>query len=317
MDRRTAAHRHCSYSVKRMLFSILAGAAACVFCFPAIAAAGLILDAGLRFAYEDNVVGLLSDQQGGVVSGKNQYNGNRSATLGAYGYGNGNGGYPNSNPTSTASPAFTHSNESPADYSTTLSAEVGWFTSLGRSSTVFIKGFALHQAYGTHTFLDTTQGGMGAGVGTDKAKNIVLNISAFGTMRTFEDKLRNSSAYGGNMALKEHITPSLRFRQFADYELNDADNALFSYSGISGGVGLEYGFSTKTMLTLGCNYLVRKFDEPAGQELRTGTAYFGIDQTIGKDWTVSVEYNHQESRNNLAAMTMRNNVYSVGFRYDY
>lgn len=299
---------------------MLAGVAIFLCCFPAIAAAGLILDAGLRFVYEDNVIGLLSDQQTGGGGG-NSIVGIQSGAMN----GKGPQGYPNTggSGTGTGTGAGTGTGtaggtgESPADYSTTISAEAGWFTALGASSTIFVKGFALYQAYGTYTFLDTTQGGVSAGIGMDVTKSILLNVSAFGAVKQFDDTQRNSSAYGGSLTLKENLTPSFWFRQLVDYELNNADNALFSYSGITGGLGLGYGFSTKTQLALGYNFLVREFDEPSSQVMRTGTAYLGIDQSLGRNWTVSVEYDNQESTDSVTGMTMTNNIYSLAVRYDY
>ena len=46
----------------------LIGLILCFFVFPGNVFAGLLLDAELRLQYEDNVVGLLSDQQKGSVS---------------------------------------------------------------------------------------------------------------------------------------------------------------------------------------------------------------------------------------------------------
>jgi opacity protein-like surface antigen len=136
-------------------------------------------------------------------------------------------------------------------------------------------------------------------------------------MKQFDDTQRNSSAYGGNLTVKENLTPSFWFRQIVDYELNDADSAYFSYSGITGGLGMGYGFATKTQLALGYNYQVREFDEPSGLEMRTSTAYLGIDQPLGGNWTVSMEYDYQQSKDNVTGMTMTNNIYSLAIRYGY
>lgn len=304
-----------------MSLAIIAGMFVFLVCFPASAAAGLILDAGVRFTYEDNVIGLLSDQQA-AASGGSGNGGSMNVSGIRAGAMNGNGpqGYPNTGGSGGGSGTGTATGgtgESPSDYSSTVSAEAGWFTSLRESSTFFMKGFALYQAYGRYTFLDTTQGGISIGIGSDVSKNILLNASLFGAMKSFDDTLRNSTAYGGSLSLKERLTPSFWFRQVAEYERNDADNALFSYSGISGGLAMGYGFSAKTQVTLGYNYLVRAFDEPTGQEMRTGTVYLGIDQPMGKNWTVSLEYDYQESRDSVTGATMANNMYSLALRYDY
>jgi hypothetical protein len=274
---------------------------------PATAEAGLSFDASVRYTYEDNVIGLLSDQQSGAIGGGNQnMPGPRAVSLEKY-------GQPGSMPTGTTS----GTSQSPADYSTTVSAEVGGFTSLGESATIFAKGFASYQAYGTYTLLDTTQGGISAGIAVDLSRAVTARLAVSGTVKSFDDSQRNSTAYGANVSLKEKLSTLFWLRQFADYEDSSADSPLFSYTGIAGGVGAGYSLTAKTSVSIGYSYLVRKYDEPSGTELKTGTTSVGLDRTFGRYWSAGVEYDYQQSKDTLTGATMTNNVYSLAVRFGY
>ena len=175
---------------------ILASAVLTCFLFPGKASAGTILDAELRFTYEDNVVGLLSDQQHGR-------GGNVSPTMMAMqvpgsmgGMGSGNGRY-----TGAGS-----STQSPGDFSATLSAEAGKYESLGKSSEVFAKGFAEHTSYDTYTDLDDTIGGVSAGINTNLSDTISGRVALIGKVKRFGDSQRDSTSYGGNVGVKEKLT---------------------------------------------------------------------------------------------------------------
>ncbi len=279
--------------------------------FPANVFAGLLLGAELRFTYEDNVVGLLSDQPRGVAGGGGTTGG---MTMQAIGMGGMGGGNPNNNRYTGSGSGSTRS---PGDFSATIAAEAGGYQDIGSDSEVFAKGFAQRQTYSTYTDLDATIGGLSAGVITSLSDAVLLRIAALGKIKRFGDSERDSTAYGGNLSLKEKLTPSFWLREFGEYEKNHADNAIFSYTGTMVGAGAGYALTTKTLATLGYSYLVRKFDEPSGAEIKTNTVYLGAEYSFTKSWAAGAEYDLQLSKENITGSSTTDNIFSVALRYSY
>ncbi|HSQ78534.1 MAG TPA: hypothetical protein VLN91_06545, partial [Nitrospirota bacterium] len=130
---------HQSQSLKGsfLIGLLFAGFMLYFFVFPANVFAGLILDAELRFTYEDNVVGLLSDQPKGAGGGAP--GGTTMPMAGIGGMGGGPmGGGPNKN-------RYTGSGSGAAqtgDFSATASAEAGGYQDVGSDVSLFAKAFA-------------------------------------------------------------------------------------------------------------------------------------------------------------------------------
>ncbi|MDA8423615.1 MAG: hypothetical protein M0Z89_09815 [Nitrospiraceae bacterium] len=281
---------------------ILASAVLACFLFPGKAGAGTILDAELRFTYEDNVVGLLSDQPQGR-------GGNVSPTMMAMGgsMGGGNGRY-----TGAGS-----STQSPGDFSATLSAEAGKYESLGKSSEIFAKGFAEHTSYDTYTDLDATIGGVSAGINANLSDTISGRVALIGKVKRFGDSQRDSTSYGGTVGVKEKLAREFWLREFVEYEINHADNPGFSYSGTTLGAGAGYELTRNTLLALGYSYLVQEYNEPSGAEMKTNTVYVSAEQTLTRSWSVAGEYDLQVSKTNIAGTSTIDDIFSVALRYSY
>jgi hypothetical protein len=301
---RLEVRKRCSLPVLMLIGLVL-----CFVVFPGKVFAGLLLDAELRFQYEDNVVGLLSDQQKSSVStGAGMSGGTAMQASSMGGMGGGKNNYTGSS---------SGSSQSPGDFSATLYAEAGGYQDVGRDAEVFAKGFASHTSYDTYTDLNSNIGGVSTGISVFLSDIISTRVSILGKIKRFDDSQRDSTAYAGNISLKEKLTPSFWLREFGQYENNSADTSVFSYAGTTIGIGAGYAFTKKTLATLGYSYLVQKYDEPSGAEMKTHTMYLGAEQTIGKYWAVSGEYDLQLSKENVTGTSATDNIFSLALRYNY
>jgi len=301
-------HDHVRSKEKAAVIGVLITAFAfCTVLVPSLAFAGMILGAELRFTYEDNVVGLLSDQQGarggGSTSGPMM---NVQAAMG--GMGGGSGRYMGSGSGST---------RSPGDFYATLAAEAGGYTEVGSDTALFAKAFANHSSYNTYTALDATIGGLSAGINTVLNDSVSARLSALGKIKRFGDSERNSTAYAANFGLKEKLTPVWWVREFAEYEKNSADVSLFSYTGATIGIGTGYGLTKSTTLALAYSYLEQRFEDPSGGSIRTQTASLSAEHTLMRTWSVGVEYNHQVSQVSISGTSNADNILSLALRYSY
>jgi hypothetical protein len=287
----------------------LVGLILCFFVFPGNVFAGLLLDAELRLQYEDNVVGLLSDQQKGSVStGAGMTGGTHMQASSMGGMGGGKNNYTGSS---------SGSSRSPGDFSATLFAEAGGYQDVGRDAEVFAKGFASHTSYDTYTDLNSNIGGVSTGISVILSDLLSTRMSVLGKIKRFDDSQRDSTAYAGNLSLKEKLAPSFWLREFGQYEKNSADTSVFSYTGTTIGMEAGYAVMKKTRATLGYSYLVQKYDEPSGAEMKTQTAYVSAEQTVTKNWAVSGEYDLQLSKENVTGTSTTDNIFSLALRYSY
>jgi hypothetical protein len=275
--------------------------------FPSTGQAGLILDAEIRLTYEDNVIGILSDQNAGQIG---QRGGMSSAGVMQAG-GPGGGGKNLYTGMSTTTSGST------GDLSGTVSAAIGGYSDAFSDSTIFIKGFAERISYDTYQDLDATIGGVSTGITTQLSKSITARLSLIGKVKHFQDSQRSGNSYGGEVGLKEKLTQDLWFRQFAEYEKNGADSTLFRYAGIKTGIRAGYDLTRTTVAAVGYTYLVQDFDEPAGAVLRTGMAFVTVEQALSRTWFLSAEYALQSSRDSTSGTDATNNVYSLALRYSY
>ena len=310
-----------SYLRKNLFFAGRVGSFLfCFVLFPTHIFAGLILDAELRFTYEDNVVGILSDQRGQVSGSSGGLGPMSLRALGFSGKGNGQGGYTGSGTgsgSSSSSGTAPGSSLSPGDFSATLFAEAGGYFDVGKSSSLFAKGFAEHTAYDTYTDLDATIGGISVGMSTGFTEILSGGLSIFGKVKRFGDSARDGNSFGGTLSLRQKFTPSFWLREFGEYERNDANDPFFNYDGTRIGASAGYSLTQKTLVLLGYNYLLREYDEPAGSNLTAHTAFLSVEYALGRSWAVAGEYDFQASEDNIANTIMRDNIYSLSLRYSY
>ncbi len=283
---------------------ILFGFALFLIYFPGKASAGMILGAELKLTYEDNVVGLLSDQQrgqgasGGIPVGM--------MAMGPGGMG-GNGRY-----TGAGS-----STKSPGDFSASLYAEAGGYLPLASASEVFAKGFAQHTSYVTYTDLDANIGGVSAGVAAIFSNTVSGRAAVLGKVKRFGDSQRDSTSYGGTLSLKEKLAPEFFLREFGEYEKNNADSSFFTYTGTTIGIAAGYSLTQRTTVSAGYSYLLEKYDQPSGAEIRTNTVSLSAEHTLQKSWALGAEYDLQVSKVTSTGTNNTDNIFSVALRYSY
>jgi hypothetical protein len=291
------------FSLARAFSALLLSA--CIFLLiPAQAYCGILLNAELRLTYEDNVVGLLSDQQRGQGSSGGGMSGMLAPGMGGMG---GNNRY-----TGAGS-----SSKSPGDFLATVAAEAGGYQDIGISSEVFAKGFASYTSYNTYTDLDATIGGVSTGINISLGNGVFARFAVLGKVKRFGDSQRNSTSYGGSASLKEKLTPEFFLREFVDYEKNNADIASFSYDGTLLGLSAGYSLSRKTIASVGYSYLVEKYDEPSGAEIRTNSVFLGVEHSLHKSLALSGEYDLQLSKVTATGTDNTDNLFSVALRYSY
>ena len=281
--------------------------------FPANVFAGLLLGAELRFTYEDNVVGLLSDQPKGAGGG----GGAPGVTMPMNGIGGMGGGPMGSGPNNNRYTGSGSGATQTGDFSATVSAEAGGYQDVGSDVSLFAKAFANGTKYNTFTDLDATIGGVSTGISASLSDSVLARVSVLGEIKRFGDSDRDSTAFGGNLSLKEKLTPSFWLREFGAYEKNHADDPFFSYTGTTIGIGAGYAFTRTTLATIGYSYLIRKFDEPSGAEIKTNTVYAGAEHSFAKSWSVGAEYDLQLSKENITGSSTTDNIFSLALRYSY
>ena len=272
-----------------------------------VAEAGIFYDLEFKGIYEDNVVGLLSDNRGGS-SGMGASAGpvmgvSRKSNMGM---GGGHG------------PAYTGSSStSNSDTSIDFSANLGNSWSVADDTNVFLAGSAERTSYNSFTEFNATIGGLSAGVQKGFGDSLLARFTVNGAVKRYGDSQRDSSAYGANLKVKEQLGPSFWLREGYVYEKNSADSAFFSYSGNA--VNLWAGFlvAPQTTVLAGYTYLVRDFDEPAGFKVTAHTLSLGLEQGFTKHWFLDAQYDHQASDSNEAGTSATDNMLSFGIRYSY
>ncbi len=278
---------------------------------PHNATAGMILNAELKLTYEDNVVGLLSDQRriqgtpGAGVSG--------GPTMMAQGMG-GLGGMGGNNSRYTGAGSSTNS---PGDFSATIYAEAGGYLPVANNTDIFAKGFAGHQSYDTYTDLNETLGGASVGIGTTFSSSVSGLASIFGKVKRFGDSQRDSTSYGGTLVLKEKLKPEIWLREYVQYERNDADSPFFTFNGTTIGVAAGFSVAEKTILSGGYSYLIEKYDQPSGADITENTLFLAVQYNLAKSWALAGEYDLQISDVSATGTTNTDNIFSVALRFSY
>ncbi len=287
---------------------ILVSSALTLCLFPCTATAGLILNAELRFTYEDNVFGPLSDQLHSQTGTGNIAPSTMMAPSSG-GMGSGMGGSTSQNAGSGT--------QSAGDFSGTLYAEAGGYQSLGTHTEIFAKGFAEHTSYNTYTDLNATICGIGTGIDMVLSDNVAARVAILGKVKRFGDSERDSTSYGGNIVLKERITPSLWIRETGAYENNNASSSLFTYTATTIGINAGYSLSINTLVILGYSYLIEQYDEPSGTNVRANTAFLIAEHKLTNRWALAGEYDRQVSKGSTMASSVTDNIFSLSLRYYY
>jgi hypothetical protein len=278
-------------------------AAIFIMCLVVPAQAEIIFDASVKGAYEDNVVGLLSDKRGGYAGMPATGTGSGAMMAPAMGMG---GSIPQDTGT-----------QSKSDTSINIFADIGGSTKINPDTSLFLIGGAQHTSYSSFTQFDFTVGGLSAGIYKEFGDVFSGKVAINGAIKGYQDSQRNSSAYGATLTLKERLTPIFWLKEIYDYEQNNADSALFTYTGNSGSIWAGLSALPTTTFLLGYNYLVRDYNEPSGFKVTANILSAGLEQKIATKWYLDAQYSHQASDSNVPGTNTTDNIYSIGLRYSY
>jgi len=227
------------------------------------AEATIYYDLGIKAAYEDNVVGLLSDKRVGTAG--------MTIAPGS--------GIMSAMSMTTGTPLYVgSSNQSSSDTSINLFANLGNSTRIAADTWFFVAGSVLHSSYSTYDQLDSTIGGLSTGITRGLGDIFTARVAISTGIKRYNDSERNSQAYGANLSLKEKLAPAFWLKESYDYEKNKADSPLFTYQGNAVSLGAGYLVTPQTTLLLVYNYLVRNFDQPSDFTVTAHTISLGMEE---------------------------------------
>ena len=288
------------YRMVTSMISLCGAVAAClVFTLPANAE--MFYDVEIKTIYEDNVIGLLTDKRGGGTTDTSAAG--PVMTSAAVGMGN-------NAPRNTGS-------QPRGDFSANLFADIGDSRDVSRDTSLFLAASAEHTSYATFTEFDSTIGGLSAGVGTKLSDRVTARTAASGKIKRFEDSQRNSASYGGNLMLKEQITPRLFFKEIYEYEKNNADSPQYSYVGNSISIWAGFLATPRTRVSLGYNVLRRNYDDPSGFFATSHTVSAALEYELAKRWYFDAGLDLVTNHASEPSTTAEDNILSVGIRYSY
>lgn len=282
---------------------------------PASASAGIILNAEVRITAEDNIVGLLSG--GGDAADTGHGDGMMSASAlqaGGSNFGSGPGSGPGG-----GSDHYTGSgSQSPGDISITTLTELGGSTNRGERLSFFAKGFAERTDYQNYSEYDLSVAGVGAGLTADLGDRFSMRLAGFDKIRRYDsDPGRDSTAYGGSIGLKQRFAAGFSLRQTAEFEANRAALQDFSYRGTTYRIRGGYDLTERVLVTAGYSMQTQHYQDVAATALRTGTASFGTDFALSRNWSTDLSYERQAARPGTSGVITRNNILSFGLRFSY
>lgn len=281
------------------------------------AEAKLVFSFDLQESYNDNIIGLVQD------------NPNIGGMTGGSGFMGGTGGMSilpakqnglNSNPGGTGTGTGTGpggQDVQQGDFSTSITADIGNKTSWGEKTDILVLAAASHTAFATYDEFDFTAGSLSAGMTHFISDVLSARLSLKAAAKNFEDSLRDSTAFGASVGLKERLSDFLRLRQTYEFERNRAESPLYSYQGHSAAAWIGFSLSETTSLDLGYGYLLRTYDLPEDFEVTTQSISASFIVDMSDSWSISLGYDHEMADSNVPDTATTNNIYSIGLRYDY
>ncbi len=277
------------------------------------ARAEIFYDVAVKGTYEDNVIGLLSDKRGGAAG----VPATTGPGPGMMGVATGQRMGPGMSPGMGGNTPQDTGVQSKSDTSINLFADIGGSTEIASGMSAFLIGSAQHTSYNSLTEFNSTVGGLSAGISKKMGDIVTARLALSGGIKRYRDSVRDSSAFGPALTVKEQFTPSFWLKESYYYEKNNADSSLFTYNGNSAGIWAGYLVLPKTTVLLGYNYLVRDYDEPSGFKVTANTVSVGLEHEFITKWFVDAQYDHQSSDSNVAGTNTTDNIFSLAVRYSY
>ncbi len=247
-----------------------------------------------KIVFEDNVVGLVSDKhaKNGTIS--------EPAAVSATSSGNRSGRYAGVPPKS--------------DFSLRLYADLGVSDTVSPSMSLFLMGIGENVSYSTYSDLNSTSGGLRAGVTSGLAAAVTSQAAVFSKIKNYNDADRDGPSYGADLSLKEQVNPRFFLKERYEYEKDRANSPTFSYEGNTVSIIAGFKPGLNSAVYLGYKYLHQKFKEPAGSVVTTQSAFLEIEKNIGREVSVDAGFERIISSFNGPRSTANDNIFYVGLR---
>jgi len=277
----------------------------------ATAHAELFLSLEARESYDDNVIGLTADNRAGTTG---PFRGGMASLTAAQMQGGPSGmpGPGGSGGTGTTSV------QQKGDFSTNLFANIGYDGKLGSGLTPFVQGTVDHTRFNTYSEFDFTIATVSAGAGKAISDRISVTVQANGSWKNFANDLRDGTAYGGSIAIRERLSPSFRAKQFYEIEQNRADASFYSYFGQSAGITAGLDVTERSTVGIGYTYFLRDYREAAPPVTVTSQlASLDWVMDLSDYWSIAAGYDREWADSDIPDTATTNNRYWVGIRYEY
>jgi hypothetical protein len=284
------------------------------------ARAELYLSLEARESYDDNVIGLTADNRvgtsGAASGGVSTHHtaqaltetlvstpGQTGMSTGAHGSGMGG--------TVTAG-------EERGDFSTNLYANIGYDWEIGSDTRPFVQGTVDHTSFSTYSEFNFTIATVSAGVSRRLSDIVSIRASGYGSVKDYDNDLRDGTAYGAGVTLRERFSPSWWARQRYEIEQNDADSPFYRYFGQSLGITLGWDMTIGSTFSAGYTVFLRDYIESSPPVTVTSQiASLGWAAALDDAWSFLAGYDHEWSDSDIPGTAITNNRYTAGIRYEY
>jgi hypothetical protein len=270
-------------------------------------AAELTVSAEVSESYEDNVIGLTADNPNVGVGNR----GGGGLTMGGMNLKGGMGTIPGGG-------GATGGVRRTGDFSTGLYADIGWDHDMTDATGLLILASVEHKAYKTYSEFDFTIGTFSAGVTHQFLESVTGRIAASVSGKDFDGTLRDSTSYGVMASLRERLSAKLWLKETLDFEQNKSRSSIYDYTGASAGIKAGYDLSEQQTLSAGYSYLIRDFKDSAPAfKLTSQVASLHWTLDLKDYWSILAGYDHEWADSTIPNTATTNNIYTIGFRYEY
>jgi hypothetical protein len=203
------------------------------------------------------------------------------------------------------------------DFATELYADIGTLHGLEGDRSLIVMASAQRTAYARFNEFDFTILRLSGGLAQQFTEIVSARLTLNAKAKYYDNPLRDSTAAGLTASLRERLGPSVRLRQFYDFERNSADSAIYSYYRHLIGLSASFDLTPALILDVGYSYLLQDYDEPASSRVTTGTLSAELERILGRGWGLFAGYDREMSVDDTSGLSWTNNILSVGIRYLY
>ena len=278
--------------------------------------ANLYMTFEVQESYCDNVIGLLADNRSGTSGSGAALMGSQPAQAALQGGLDGlqmrgpGGGMGSGGPGAADGDR--------GDFSTNLYANIGYDWDLGSRTRALLEGSVEHTRYNTFSDFDFTIVTAGTGISRSFTDRFLAKVMVRGSTKDYGNDLRDGTAYGAGLTLRERFSERLWSRQFYEIEQNDADSPEYTHLRQTAGVALGCDLSKDSVLTAGYAYYLRDYDAaPPAVTVTSQIASVTWLTDISRSWSVLINYEHEWADSSVPDTAISSNTYTVGIRYAY